>query len=70
VSACIGRAGGLEGGPLGPPLGGVGGRSPPHGGSGAAPSKKFFGPTYFRRAEPTYFRRVDIFPGRHISGTT
>jgi hypothetical protein len=30
----------------------------------------FFGPTYFRRAELTYFRRADIFPGRHISGTT
>jgi hypothetical protein len=45
--------------------GGAGGRSPPRGGSGAAPPKKFFfGPTYFRRF------RADIFPGRHISGTT
>jgi hypothetical protein len=53
---------GLEGGPLGPPSGGARGQSPPRGGSGAAPPKKIFGPTYFRRA--------DIFPGRHISRTT
>jgi hypothetical protein len=33
-----------------------GGRSPPRGGSGAAPPKFFF--------------RDDIFPGRHISGMT
>jgi hypothetical protein len=36
----LGRAGGLEGGPLGPPSGGAGGWSPPRGGSGAAPRKK------------------------------
>jgi hypothetical protein len=35
---------------------------------------KIFGPTYFRRFQadilPTYYRWADIFPGRHISGTT
>jgi hypothetical protein len=40
-----------------------GGRGPPCGGSGAAPPIFFF-------FGPTYFRRADIFPGRHISGTT
>jgi hypothetical protein len=48
MSVYVGRAGGLEGGPLGPPSGGVGGLSPPHGGSRAAPPKKKFGTTYFR----------------------
>jgi hypothetical protein len=45
-----------------------GGRSPPRGGSGAAPPNFFFsgrhifaGPTYFG---PTYYRD-DIFPGPH-----
>jgi hypothetical protein len=33
------------------------------GGSGAAPPNFFFFGT-------TYFRRDDIFPGRHITGTT
>jgi hypothetical protein len=61
---------GVRGGVLGPPSWGAGGRSPPRGGSGAAPPKKKFGPTYFRGFEPTYYRRADIFPGRHISGTT
>jgi hypothetical protein len=56
MSICVGRAGGLEGGPIGPPSRGVGGRSPPRGGSGAAPSKKKI--------------QSDILPGRHISGTT
>jgi hypothetical protein len=46
--------------------GGVGGRSPPRGGSGAAPPKFFFfGPTYFLR-----FRADILSSGRHISGTT
>jgi hypothetical protein len=50
--------------------GGAGGRSPPRGGSGAAPPIFFFffGPTYFA-GPPTYFWD-DIFPGRHIIGTT
>jgi hypothetical protein len=34
-------------------------------GSGAAPPKKKFGPTYFRR-----FRANIFSPGRHIFGTT
>ena len=42
-----------------------GGRSPPRGGSGAAPPRKFFGPTYFRR-----FRADILSSGRHISGMT
>jgi hypothetical protein len=49
LSVCVGRAGGLEGGPLGSPSRGEGGWSPPRGGSGAAaPKKKNSGPTYFR----------------------
>jgi hypothetical protein len=42
-----------------------GGRSPLRGGSGAAPRKKIFGPTYFRR-----FRADILSPGRHISEMT
>jgi hypothetical protein len=38
------------------------------GGSGAAPPNFFFWADIF--FGPTYFRRADIFPGRHISGTT
>jgi hypothetical protein len=45
-------------------LGGAGGRSPPRGGSGAAPPKIFAGPTYFG---PTYFRDHMILGGfRHM----
>jgi hypothetical protein len=50
---------------------GVGGRSPRTGFRGQRPRNFFFfGPTYFRWAEPTYFRgptyfRDDIFPGPH-----
>jgi hypothetical protein len=40
------RAGGLEGGPLGPP-GGAGGGAP-RWGFGGSPRNFFFGPTYFR----------------------
>jgi hypothetical protein len=48
-----------------------GGWSPPRGGSGAAPPKFFFlGRHIFAGFGPTYYRRADIFPGRHISGTT
>jgi hypothetical protein len=66
LSACAGRAGGLEGGPLGPPSGGAGGQEPPaRGFGGSAPEKKNSGRHIFRRAEPTYFRRADIFPGPH-----
>jgi hypothetical protein len=58
LSVCVGRAGGLEGGPLGPPSGGAGGRSPPSGGSGGStPEKKKIG--------TIYFHRDDIFPGPH-----
>jgi hypothetical protein len=58
LSACAGRAGGLEGGPLGPPLGGVGGQSPRQGFFSTPP---FF---FFIFAGMTYFRD-DIFPGPH-----
>jgi hypothetical protein len=44
-----------------------GGRSPPRGGSGAAPPNFFFRDDIFPRT--TYFRD-DILLGRHISGTT
>jgi hypothetical protein len=38
---------------------------------GAAPPKNFFlGRHIFAGFGPTYYRRADIFPGRHISGTT
>jgi hypothetical protein len=37
-----GRAGGLEGGPLGPPSGGARGRSPPRGVRGQRPRNFFF----------------------------
>jgi hypothetical protein len=54
--------------------GGAGGGAPRAGVRGQRPREIFFGPTYFRRFRadilPTYYRRADIFPGRHISGTT
>jgi hypothetical protein len=63
---CTGKRGGA--------LGGSGGRSPPRGGSGAAPPNCFFlgrhifagfGPTYYRG--PTYFRDHMILGGfRHM----
>jgi hypothetical protein len=52
--------------------GGAGGRSPPRGGSGAAPARKFFWadilPTYYRHISgPTYFRDHMILGGfRHM----
>jgi hypothetical protein len=54
-----GVRGGVQGG--GPPVRGFGGN---------APEKKFLGRHIFVGFEPTYYRRADIFPGRHISGTT
>jgi hypothetical protein len=60
---------GVRGGAASPPSGGAGGGAP-RGGSGAAPPKKnFLGRHIFAGFGPTYFR-ADIFPGRHISGTT
>jgi hypothetical protein len=51
--------------------GGCRGAGPPRRGSGAAPPKFFFlGRHIFAGFEPTYYCRADIFPGRHISGTT
>jgi hypothetical protein len=55
-----GVRGGVQGG--GAPRVGVRGQRPR--------KKKNFGPTYFRRFRADIFRRADIFPGRHISGTT
>jgi hypothetical protein len=37
---------------------------------GSAPEKFFLGRHIFAGFRPTYYRRADIFPGRHISGTT
>jgi hypothetical protein len=53
------RAGGLKGVLLGPPSGGVGGRSPSREGSRAAASKQNFTP----RRQHIY--RDDIFLGPH-----
>jgi hypothetical protein len=66
-----GAQGGKRGGALGPPSGGAGGRSPSHGGLGAAPPKKIFWADIFSPVSgrhiivgPTYFWD-DIFPGPH-----
>jgi hypothetical protein len=48
--------------PLAYELLGAGGRSPPN--------FFFLGRHIFAGFGPTYYRRADIFPGRHISGTT
>jgi hypothetical protein len=62
VSERLRRArGGVRGGAARPPLGGFG---------GSAPEIFFLGRHIFAGFEPTYYRRADIFPGRHISGTT
>jgi hypothetical protein len=47
-----------------------GGGPPARGFWGSAPEKFFLGRHIFAGFEPTYYRRADIFPGRHISGTT
>jgi hypothetical protein len=49
---------------------GAGGQAPRAGFGGSAPEKFFLGRHIFAGFEPTYYRRADIFPGRHISGTT
>jgi hypothetical protein len=62
---------GVRGGAARIPLGGCRGAEPPtRGFRGSTPEFFFSGRHIFRRAEPTYFLRADIFPGRHISGTT
>jgi hypothetical protein len=51
--------------------GGVQGGGPlARGFGGSAPEIFFLGRHIFADFEPTYYRRADIFPGRHISGTT
>jgi hypothetical protein len=51
--------------------GGQGGGAPRAGVRGQRPRNFFFlGRHIFAGFGPTYYRRADIFPGRHISGTT
>jgi hypothetical protein len=60
---------GVRGGAARPPLGGCRGAEPPARGFGGSAPEIFFFSGRHIFAGPTYFRD-DIFPGRHITGTT